>query len=407
MSNILEPLVNAVFSYGEWIYNTCFKSYDFNFNDYFKCVNLKNNQDQYPKLIKDYEGVKGRVFLFNIPIGLSKNDFDKHKEGLEAQLKENIDIRLINGFMEIEVLTKKLKEKIDYKLPIRAKESICIPIGESIEDKVSIDLRENPHSYIVGTTGSGKSVCTKGILTSLVNNYSADEVELYLCDLKMVELALFRNLEHTKKFVYEVNDTTEVIANLLEETKNRYSLFMDRGVTSIFEYNKINGIKKMKYQVLYIEEVVILLEDSKKKAMKLLKQLIAISRASGCYVFITTQRPSSDIIDNVVKANINNRIVFKVEDKKNSVIALDSEEAENLKGSGHGILKVGGNKSEFQSYFITDTQVKEYTKAYIRKEPIEATNNNSKSKKVINIDGDIEKANRRQILKDLSFLDNL
>ena len=113
-----------------------------------------------------------------------------------------------------------------------------------------------------------------------------------------------------------------------------------------------------------------LLEDNKKKAMKLLKRLIAISRASGLYVFLTTQRPSNDIIDNVVKANINNRIVFKCEDSKNSIVALDQEGAETLRGRGHGFIKRGADIQEFQGYNITDNQVKEVTRKYISKEPI-------------------------------------
>ena len=101
-----------------------------------------------------------------------------------------------------------------------------------------------------------------------------------------------------------------------------------------------------------------LLEDRKKQAMKLLKQLMAISRASGLYVFLTTQRPSNDVIDNVVKANVNNRICFKCEDSKNSIVALDQPGAENLRGNGHGIIKNGGKTAEFQGYFIKNSQIK-------------------------------------------------
>ena len=408
--NLLEPLVDGVVRYIKWTYDIWFNNYDFSFNEFFKKVKLCNKEEQYPKKIKEFDGKLGRVFLFNIPIGLNEEDFKKHKKSIEAQLKESIDIRFKDGFIEIEIISKKLPENIPYKLPTRVKDSIYIPLGESLEGPIGIDLKENPHSYIVGTTGSGKSVCTKGILTSLVNNYRPHEVELYLCDLKMVELALFRNLKHTKKFVYTVDDTTEVIADLLEETKNRYNTFMEKGVTSIFEYNKLPEVKKMKYQILFIEEAVILLEDSKKKAMKLLKQLIAISRASGCYVFLTTQRPSTDIIDNVVKANINNRIVFAVEDEKNSIICLDSPEAKDLRGKGNGILKIGPTKTEFQSYFISDKQVKEYTSKYIVKnKPIEEPKRTNKTinNKLVNEEIKEPKNGNKDVLTDLSFLDNL
>ena len=207
---------------------------------------------------------------------------------------------------------------------------------------------------------------TRSILTTLVTTYKPTQLELYLCDLKRVELNLFRNTAHTQAFVYTVQDTTKIIHELLTETNRRYDLFMKHDVTDIFEYNALPKVKKLKYQVLFIEEAVMLLEDSKKTVMKLLKQLIAISRASGLYIFITTQRPSNDIIDNVVKANINNRIVLKTEDSKNSIVALDKEGAELLKGNGEGYLKRGADIIHFRGYHLTTEQAKNEIKGVLR-----------------------------------------
>ena len=410
--NIVETLVNTTFEVGKLSLKALYKLLHikpyYNLDEFFRKVQLKNKQDQYPKLIKIFESKKGYTYLFSCPLGLSLSDFNKYKESIEMQLKEKIEIRERKGYIEIEVITKKLPTRIDYKIPTREKDSIYIPIGESLQGPTVIDLKENPHTYLVGQTGSGKSVCTKGILTSIVNNYRPHEVELYLCDLTMVELALFRNLAHTKKFVFTVEDTTEVVADLLEETLRRYELFMKHGVTNIFEYNKLPGVKKLKYQILFIEEAVILLEDSKKKAMKLLKRLICISRKSGCYVFMTTQRPSVDIIDATVKAQVSNRIVFAVEDEKNSIICLDSSEAKDLMGKGHGILKVGPTKTEFQSYFISDEQVKEYIKPFITNKALEEPYKKYKTKKDITIVKEVEEPKRsNNEVTDLSFLDNL
>lgn len=416
--NILEPIVDSLseaFKVGlKCLYKVLNIKPYFDIIDFFKQVEFKNKKEQYPKLIKTYESSKGYTYLVSCPLGLSLDDFEKLKGALQIQLKQNIEIRERKGYIEIEVLSKELPSKIDFKLPIRTKKTICIPIGEGIEGMLYIDLKENPHSYIVGQTGSGKSLATKVILTSLINMYSSNEIELYLCDLKRVELNLFASVRHCKKFVYTVSDTTELIADLLEETNRRYDLFMKHKVTDIESYNKLKGIKKLKYQVLYIEEMVLLLEDSKKKAQKLLKQLMAISRASGLYVICTTQRPSSDIIDNVVKSLISNRIVFKVEDTKNSIICLDSEGAEDLQGQGHGILKVGATKTEFRGYFITDEQVRNYTKKYIvnkRYEPIRATEKDLKKNNDILIKKENKeptKANKQaNTITDLSFIDNL
>ena len=407
MTNILEPIVDAVIKYIRWTYSIWFTNDNFNFKDFFMKVKLCNKDEEYPKVVKTYQGKKGKVYLITVPIGIDESHFKKLQRTIEIQLGENIEIRNKGHFIEIEIIEIQLPTEIKYKLPIRAKgEGIKIPIGRSLEDEIILDLKENPMTYIVGTTGSGKSVATKVILTSLINMYSSNEIELYLADLKRVELNLFSKVKHCKKFVYTVDDTTEVIADLLAETNRRYDLFMKHNVTNIFEYNKLSGVKKLKYQILYLEEMIMLLEDPKKKAMKLLKQLMAISRASGCYAIYTTQRPSNDVIDNVVKANTNNRIVFKCEDIKNSIVALDRQGAEKLRGRGHGFIKRGADIQEFQGYNITDNQVKEVTRKYISKEPIK--------KKETEIKGDASGAipaivpgtaaeNKKQL--DLSFLD--
>ena len=415
--NILEPLVVGVFDVAKLSGKLLLKLLNikehFNIEEFFKTVGLKNKKDEYLKQIKLYSSEKGYVYLLAVPFGIGVSDLKKYQESLELQLRNKVDIRERKGYIEIEVITKELNDNIPYTLPVRErKDGIKFPIGESLNEKIILDLKENPHSYIVGTTGSGKSVCTKSILTSISNLYSPNELELYLCDLKRVELNLFSKLKHTKKFVYTVEDTTEVIADLLEETNKRYDLFMKNNVTSIFEYNKLPGVKKLKYQILYVEEIVLLLEDKKKTAMKLLKQLIAISRASGCYVFLTTQRPSNDVIDNVVKANINNRIVFKCEDSKNSMVALDQEGADKLKGKGHGLIKRGADIIEFQSFFITDEQVKELTRKYIVnnkaiKEPYSDYKNINEKVVVDKKEKPIKPKNVENELSDLSFLDNI
>lgn len=309
---------------------------------------------------------------------------------------------------ELEELLPSLPEMIEYKLPKRnPKDGIYIPLGQTFKNKlITLDLEENPMSYIVGTTGSGKSVMTKVILTTLIANYKPSELEIYLADLKRVELNLFRRVKHCKKFVYTVEDTTELIADLLAETNKRYDLFMKYEVTNIFEYNKLPGVTKLKYQVLFVEEIVMLLEDKKKNAMKLLKQLIAISRASGLYIFLTTQRPSNDVIDNVVKANINNRIVFKCEDSKNSIVALDTSGAEDLKGHGHGIIKRGSNLEEFQAYFITDTEVKKLIKPFIKPINDKLLNDSNKTSHNPNIQATDTKEDNNKII-DLLFLEKI
>lgn len=405
MSNALQPIFDLFWDAGKIFFTWVFDGWiepKKSLDEFFKAANIKNSLGEYPEVVIDNK----TVFVVFVPAGLSVDDFLKHKDALELYLNNEVKMEASSGWVRIEML-KKLPKVIEYEIQNRTAKHIKFNIGKSSNKTITLDLKENPHTYVVGTTGSGKSVMTKVILTSIVNLYSPNEVELYLCDLKMVELNLFRNLQHTKKFVYTVEDTTEVISNLLEETRRRYNLFMENEVTNIFEYNKLKGVKKLKYQVLYIEEIVMLLEDKNKSAMKLLKQLIAISRASGCYVFLTTQRPDNTVIDNIVKANINNRIVLKCEDRKNSVVALDEEGAEKLRGNGHGFIKNGANIEEFQGYFITDDQVKDYTLKYQNKGTSKSLNF-LKDKLQDEGNKNVTEANERvKKLSDLSFLDKL
>lgn len=405
MSNALQPIFDLFWDAGKIFFTWVFDGWiepKKSLDDFFKAANIKNSLGEYPEVVIDNK----TVFVVFVPAGLSVDDFLKHKDALELYLNNEVKMEASSGWVRIELL-KNLPDMIEYQPQKRTCNYIKFNIGRSLNNTITLDLKENPHSYIVGTTGSGKSVMTKVILTNLVTQYKPSELELYLADLKMVELSLFKNIEHTKKFVFTVEDTTELIADLLEETKRRYNLFMDNGVTDIFSYNKIPGVKKLKYQILYIEEIIMLLEDPKKNAMKLLKQLIAISRASGCYVFLTTQRPDNTVIDNIVKANINNRIVLKCEDRKNSVVALDEEGAEKLRGNGHGFIKNGANIEEFQGYFITDDQVKDYTLKYQNKGTSKSLNF-LKDKLQDEGNKNVTEANEKvKKLSDLSFLDKL
>ena len=422
--NFLEVIFDAFWDAGCTLFRYLFNSEKtFDIENFFKVCELKNSQDKYPELYKVFSVNNSVRFLMTIPLGLSLKDFLKFQEALEQQIKTRVNISYNNGFIEIVSIVEELKELYPFELQ-KAKpiaEGIQIPLGYSLDGLEYISLKEHPHSFCVGSTGGGKSVCLKSLMVFLILNYSPSELEIYLGDLKFVEFALFKNVGLVKDFKTSVSDVTEQVRALLEETERRYQLFESVGVTNIFDYNKKFPDKKLKYQILIIEEVVNLLQDSKKTAMKLLKRLISISRNSGLYCIFSTQRPSADVIDSVVKANISNRIVFHTESEKDSVICLDETGAESLDIKGRGILKVGSQKKTFQGFYISDDEVKEYIKPYIVNkkviEPVVAINNsNSISEKYKDFkpgfvedkrDMDKKKIEDAEDLQDLSFLDNI
>ena len=386
-------------------------------NRYFRAANISSNNgfingDKiYAKVIKEIE--PNKAYLISVPYGRTLKDFKVDAIKMIVGDLYDIDIRWFNSGVILLELIKEMSEKFPRLIKYETNEEsekipcpITIDLGKDINgDIIKLNLSDNPHSLICGTTNSGKSNQLKIILLELITKYSADMLELILCDLKMCELSLFKDIIHCSKFVYSVEDTTEVIADLLKECKRRFKLFMNHKCINIFEYNKrVGNAHMLKYKVVVIEELTILLIDKKKTAMNLLKQLISVSRACGIYIILSTQRPSADIIDSVVKANVNNRIVFKCEDSKNSIIALDNEEAINLNGNGEGILKVGANYTLFKSYYISTTKLKEILKPYLKPKdkvaPLPSSKLSTNNKTTIRDEDSDETI-------DLSFLDSL
>lgn len=229
---------------------------------------------------------------------------------------------------------------------------IMIPIGvKSKRKKQYLKIGgEQSHTYIVGQTGSGKSNLVKVILTTLTNNYPT--VKLWLFDYKRVELALFKNTRNCEVFEWSEEGISEGIKNLFQLVLDRYEELEEQGLTEAdITMNPI---------VCTIEEISLM----PKQDMKILRKIMAISRAVHVYVIFTTQRPSTEVLDNVVKSLTGNRICLKTDDEKNSIISLDKTGCETLRGKGHGFMKSGGIVSEFQAYHIDDVVVKNIVSKY-------------------------------------------
>lgn len=414
---LLEPLINGLVSYCKW-FISAWTDDKFDFNSYFRLVNFCNKEEQYPKVIKTYNGTKGKIYLFNIPVGLSLEDFKKHQEGIKAQLGVDFELRYKDKFIEMELLEKELPQKINYKIPTKEKESIYIPFADSLDGKVYLDLKETPHTLCTGTTGGGKSITTRNIITSIINLYP-NEINLYLIDFKIVDLSIFKKLKQTKSYVNDIDEAKEIIADRLEECKRRYKLFEEVGVNNIYDYNKkVPKSKRLKFEFIAIEEFVMLLEDKKKIAMTNLKKLASLSRASGQFLYITAQRFDNTIIDLVLRSVIGNRICHLVESENDSKLIIDVPGANKLRGNGHILFKNGRHLTECQGYYISDEQVREYTKKYLVKYSIKATEKSPKPSKEETVSEESSKeeiVNERNVepkiennkITDLSFIDKL
>ena len=316
---------------------------------------------------------------------------------------------------ELDEVFPSLPEKINYALPKRVnKEGIYISIGKTFKGKeIVLDLKSNPHTVVTGVTGAGKSVCIKEMISTLMKNYSSKEIEFYFIDFKIVELSLFKRCtDYVKAYVTEIEDAKELLADLMEECKRRYALFDELEVTNIWDYNKlVPKEKQLKKQIIVIEEFVEFTQDRKKIAMALLKRFSSLSRASGQYLIVTGQRFDNTVIDLVLRNNLSNRIVFQMSDEANSKLLLGRSGAENIDVKGRCYVKVNATIQECQSYYISDKQVKEIIKPYIKPKK----ENKPTNELTINDDNKTSKNGHERArtisddnnIIDLSFIDNL
>lgn len=411
--NLLNPIFDAVWDMGVLVYKLIKgKDEHFNIDKFFKDVELKNKQGVYPEVYKEFDTELGRRYILYLPTGLELNDFLKLKNALEQQINKKTEIQYKNGFIEIQFINKELDNKIPYNPPKRNPKikSLVIPVGESIKDTVYIKTNDIPHVLICGTTGSGKSVAVRSILTSLITINSPQELELFLIDLKQVELSAFSRVKHCKCFIRNPYEASKKIEELMEECDRRYNKFFECGVNNIYDYNKKNPKNKMKMQAIFIEEFV-MMQLAGKQAMNTLKIFASLSRASGQYLFLSCQRPDNTVIDNVLKACLGNRLIFRTEDSKNSIICLDKEGAEKLRGEGHAILKQGSKITELQGYWLSLEDAKEYIKPYLKENKDIKVAKENKNEKQISIktknykrQEEDEDANN---IKDLSFLEKI
>lgn len=258
----------------------------------------------------------------------------------------------------------RLPNKIDY--PIDSQYymgDIFLPIGESRKGKHYIKIGgEQSHTYIVGQSGAGKSNLVKVILTTLTNNYP--NVKLYLLDYKRVELSLFKDTKNCIQFEWDPNNISKALNDLYDMVLKRYDEL------AVSEETEVGP--NVPPIVCVIEEISLM----PKADSKILRKIMAISRAVHIYIIFTTQRPSYEVLDNVIKSLVGNRICLKTDDVKNSIISLDREGCELLKGNGHAYYKANGITTEIQCYYIKDDIVKSITKAHKR---IQTSSNESQT----------------------------
>ncbi len=248
---------------------------------------------------------------------------------------------------------------------VNSRSKTSFAVGKDISGQAIVgDIGKLPHLLIAGTTGSGKSVCTNTIITSLLYKATPEEVRLIMVDPKMVELGIYNGIPHL--LIPVVTDPKKAAGALqwaVTEMMKRYRTFSEVGVRKLEEYNayaeRTEGVDKMPAVVVLIDELADLMLVAAKEVEESICRVAQMGRAAGMHLVIATQRPSADVITGLMKANIPSRIAFAVASAMESRIILDTQGAEKLVGRGDMLFAPlgSGKPQRVQGCFISDPEV--------------------------------------------------
>ena len=248
---------------------------------------------------------------------------------------------------------------------------LMVPLGKSIMGEIGVcEINKMPHLLIAGTTGSGKSVCVNGIICSILMRAKPDEVKLAMIDPKVVELSCYNGIPHLMcPVVSDPKQAAVLLQKMVAEMEKRYQMFANTGTKKIEGYNEYvekynkkhsdDPMDKMPYVVIIIDELSDLMMVAAKEVEDSILRITQKARAAGIHLIVATQRPSTEVITGLIKANIPSRIAFAVGSGIDSRTILDQVGAEKLLGKGDMFfLPIGMNSPiRIQGSFITDTEI--------------------------------------------------
>lgn len=248
-----------------------------------------------------------------------------------------------------------------------------LAIGRDAEGTpVVADLAKMPHLLIAGTTGSGKSVMINSIITTLLMRALPEDVRLIMVDPKRVELAGYNGLPHLYvPVVTEPKQAASALQWAVSEMERRLKVFERLNVRKISTYNEKqaagefehydNPPQKMPYLVIIIDELSDLMMVAGKDVETSIVRIAQLGRAAGIHLIVATQRPSSNVVTGLIKANITNRIAFNVATGIDSRVIIDQMGAEKLTGLGDMLFsKVDwGKPRRIQGCFVSDDEINE------------------------------------------------
>ncbi|KSU85122.1 DNA segregation ATPase FtsK/SpoIIIE, S-DNA-T family [Fictibacillus enclensis] len=269
-----------------------------------------------------------------------------------------------------EVATVTLREVLESSQYQKQTSKLAIGLGRDISgEPIFAELSRMPHLLVAGATGSGKSVCINGIITSILMRAKPHEVKMMMIDPKMVELNVYNGVPHLlAPVVTEPKKAAQALKRVVSEMERRYELFSHTGTRNIEGYNE--GIRRannerdakqptLPYIVVIVDELADLMMVASGDVEDAIIRLAQMARAAGIHLIIATQRPSVDVITGIIKANIPSRIAFSVSSQTDSRTILDMGGAEKLLGRGDMLFFPSGTSkpTRVQGAFLSDQEV--------------------------------------------------
>lgn len=347
---------------------------------------IKQNVEKLEKVLKDFD-IEGKVVEVNVGPAVTQYEIDVRSGtklsrvvGINREIslalaakevriqapipgKTTIGIELPNTVNTIVFLKEVLKG-----LPkIVENSKLCVPLGKSIMGKTMfMEINKTPHLLVAGSTGSGKSSCINSTIISILMRTKPSEVKLVLIDPKKVEMGVYNGAPHLlMPVVTDAKKASVALQKMVVEMERRYDLFSETGTKNIDDYNrhvhsKGNNKEILPFIVVVIDELADLMLVAAKEVEDSILRITQLARAAGIHLIVATQRPSTDVITGLIKANLPSRISFAVSSSIDSRTVLDMTGAEKLLGKGDMLfLPIGENAPvRIQGAYVTDEEVK-------------------------------------------------
>jgi len=257
--------------------------------------------------------------------------------------------------------TVSLRDVLETNAFINSTSPLTFALGQDIAgNPVITDLAKMPHLLIAGATGAGKSVCLNSIVVSLLMHTQPDQLKFLMIDPKMVELTVYNDIPHLlMPVVVDPKKAAAALKYIVNEVERRYELFSGTGVKDIERYNVLHAEQALPYLVVFIDELADLMMVSPNEVEDYICRIAQMARAAGVHLVVATQRPSTDVITGLIKANMPSRIALAVSSQTDSRVILDMGGAEKLLGRGDMLfLPMGASKPiRLQGAFVSDEEV--------------------------------------------------